>query len=115
MTSQRTVVDAYIDGFRRGDHQAILECLTDDVVWNIHGHRTTHGKAEFDSEIENEQFEGHPELTVERTLEDGNVVVVTGEGKGRHREAGPFRFVYNDLFTFRRGQIARVDSYVPLH
>lgn len=112
MTTQRALVDAYMDGFRTSDHRAILECLTDDVTWVIHGHRTTRGKSEFDDEIENEDFEGSPTLNVERTVEDGNVVVVTGEGQGSHREHGSFRFVFSDLFEFRDGLIERVDSYV---
>lgn len=112
MSNQRTVVENYMEGFRSSDHAAILDCLTDDVVWHIHGHRTTSGKAEFDDEIENDQFEGSPELTVDRTLEDANVVVVTGEGRGTHRVRGPFRFAYNDLFTFRDARIERIDSYV---
>ncbi|HET9543239.1 MAG TPA: hypothetical protein VFP02_09165 [Acidimicrobiales bacterium] len=33
-------------------------------------------------------------------------------GRGRHRVNGPFRFAYNDLFTFADGRIRRVDSYV---
>ena len=112
MTTQQRSVHRYMDGFRRSDHEAILGCLTDDVVWHIHGLRTTHGKAEFDDEIENPAFEGSPELTVERTIESENIVVVAGTGVGRHREAGPFRFAYSDLFTFRDGLIAQVDSYV---
>jgi uncharacterized protein len=112
MSTQRSIVSTYMDGFRSSDHDAILRCLTDDVVWHIHGHRTINGKAEFDDEIENDQFEGSPELSVDRTLEDGNVVVVTGEGRGVHRVNGPFRFAFNDLFTFHDGQIQRVDSYV---
>ena len=115
MTSQRATVDAYMEGFRASDHGAILECLTDDITWVIHGHRTTRGKSEFDGEIENEAFEGSPELRVDRTLEAGNVVVVTGEGRGRHREHGPFSFVFNDLFTFRDDLIERIDSYVVPH
>lgn len=108
-------VHRYMEGFRRSDHAAILACLADDVVWRIPGVRTTHGKDEFDSEIENPAFEGRPELTVERTIEAADVVVVTGTGRGRHREAGPFAFAYNDLFTFRGDLIAEVDSYiVPL-
>ncbi|HYN93273.1 MAG TPA: hypothetical protein VES42_05450 [Pilimelia sp.] len=48
--------------------------------------------------------------------EDGPVVVATGEGGGVSLEHGRFRFAFNDLFTFRDGLIARVDSYlVPLH
>lgn len=112
MTTRRQLVHRYMDGFRHSDHASILGCLTDDVVWHVHGHRTTHGKAEFDDEIENPAFEGSPELSVERTVEAGDVVVVTGTGAGRHREHGPFRFVYSDLFTFRDGLIAQVDSYV---
>lgn len=112
MTTQREIVDRYMDGFRRSDHDAILGCLTDDVVWQIHGLRTTRGKAEFDDEIENPAFEGSPQLSVDRILDAGDTVVVTGEGMAHHREAGRFRFAYTDLFTFRDGLIAQVDSYV---
>jgi ketosteroid isomerase-like protein len=112
MNTQEQIVHRYMDGFRASDHDATLACLTDDVVWNIHGLRTTHGKAEFDDEIENPAFEGSPELTVERTIDAGDVVVVTGTGLGQHRENGRFRFAYSDLFTFWDDLIAQVDSYV---
>lgn len=112
MTPQREVVARYMEGFRRSDHPMVLDCLTDDVLWRIHGARTTSGKAEFDGEIEHPDFEGSPELTVDRTVEEGGVVVVTGVGAGRHRQAGPFRFAYTTLFTFRDGRIAEVDSFV---
>ena len=112
MTTSQQIVDRYMDGFRRSDHDAILSCLTDDIVWIIHGLRATHGKAEFDEEIENPAFEGSPELVVDRTIHAGDVVVVTGTGMGHHRDSGRFRFAYNDLFTFRDGLIERVDSYV---
>lgn len=110
--SQRELVAEYFEGFRAGDHSRILATVTDDVVWVIHGHRTTRGKAEFDSEIENPAFTGSPELEVQRVHEDGPVVVTTGEGRGVSVEHGPFRFAFNDLFTFREELIARVDSYV---
>jgi ketosteroid isomerase-like protein len=115
MNTHEQTVHCYMDGFRRSDHDAILACLTHDVVWHIHGLRTTHGKAEFDDEIENPAFVGSPELTVERTIDAGDVVVVTGTGRGQHRENGQFRFAYSDVFTFRDDLIAQVDSYiVPL-
>jgi uncharacterized protein len=50
--------------------------------------------------------------TLQRVYEDGPVVVTTGEGWGTSVEHGPFRFAFNDVFTFRDGLIARVDSYV---
>ncbi|WP_309238443.1 SRPBCC domain-containing protein [Actinoplanes aureus] len=113
--TQRALVAEYFDGFRTSDHRRILATLTEDVEWVIHGHRTTRGKAEFDDEIENPAFSGSPELEVQRVYVDGPVVVTTGEGGGVSVEQGPFRFAFSDLFTFRDGLIARVDSYlVPL-
>jgi len=112
MSHRTDLVHRYMDGFRRSDHAMVLGCLTDDVVWRIHGLRETTGKEEFDTEIENPAFEGSPDLTVERTIEAEDVVVVTVTGAGRHREGGPFRFAYNDLFTFRGDLIAQLDSYV---
>ena len=111
-TAQRQLVEEYFDGFRTSDHARILKTVTDDVEWVIHGHRTTHGKAEFDGEIEAPGFTGRPELDVHRVYEDGPVVVTTGEGRGASVDHGPFRFAFNDLFTFRDGLIARVDSYL---
>jgi ketosteroid isomerase-like protein len=111
-TRQRNLVAEYFAGFRTSDHARVLATLADDVEWVIHGHRTTHGKAEFDSEIENPAFTGSPELDVQRVYEDGRVVVTTGEGRGVSVDHGPFRFAFNDVFTFRDGLIARVDSYV---
>ncbi|RKN47937.1 DUF4440 domain-containing protein [Micromonospora endolithica] len=110
--TQRELVADYFAGFRTTDHRRILATLTDDVEWVIHGHRTTRGKAEFDSEIENPAFTGSPELDVQHVHEAGAVVVATGEGRGTSVDHGPFRFAFNDLFTFRDGLIARVDSYV---
>jgi ketosteroid isomerase-like protein len=112
MSTRTQVVHRYMGGFRDSDHEAILGCLTDDVVWHIPGLRTTRGKAEFDDEIENPAFQGSPELTVVRTIDAGDVIVVTGTGRGHHREHGPFDFAHSDLFTFRDDLIARVDSYV---
>jgi uncharacterized protein len=112
VNTRQQIVHRYMDGFRHSDHQAILDCLTDDVVWIIHGFRTTHGKAEFDDEIENPDFQGSPELTVDRTIDAGHIIAVTGTCVGHHRQNGRFQFAYNDLFTFRDDLIARVDSYV---
>jgi ketosteroid isomerase-like protein len=110
--TQKALVAEYFDGFRTSDHPRILATLTDDVEWVIHGHRITHGKAEFDGEIENPAFTGSPALDVQRVHEDGLVVITTGEGLGTSVEHGKFRFAFSDLFTFRDGLIARVDSYV---
>lgn len=112
MTARTTVVERYFDGFRRSDHEEVLACLTDDVVWDLPGHAHLEGKEAFDAEIENPDFEGSPRLAVDRLLEGADTVVAIGEGEGHHRTGGPFRFAFCTVFTFAGEAIRRVESYV---
>jgi ketosteroid isomerase-like protein len=115
VSEHKRVVERYFDGFRRGDHELILGCLTDDVVWDLPGFRYLEGKEAFDGEIENDAFEGRPLLEVDRLVEEGDTVVALGSGQARRRDGVDFRFAYADVFTFRGDAISRVESYlVPL-
>ena len=78
MASHKAVVEAYVEGFRPGDHAQILACLNDDVVWMLHGYRTVEGKEAFDGEIENDVAVGSPTLTLDRLVEEGDTVVAMG-------------------------------------
>jgi ketosteroid isomerase-like protein len=106
------MVESYFEGFRQSDHGRILGLLTDNVVWDLPGFKHLEGKEAFDGEIENPAFEGSPKLAIDRLVEEGDTVVAVGTGEGRHKEAGPFRFAYCDVFTFAGDLISRVESYV---
>lgn len=111
-TPQKEQVQECFAGFSASDHPRIL---ADGVEWVIHGHRTTRGKAEFDTEIEAPGFSGSPDVAIEQLYEDGQVVVATGIGRGNSDEHGPFRFAFNGVFTFdcgRRG-LGRLDHRPP--
>jgi uncharacterized protein len=112
MSAHKAVVETYFDGFRRSDHAAILSCLTDDVVWELPGYKSLAGKAAFDGEIENDDFEGSPTLTVNRLIEEGNNVVAIGVGEGARKAGGLMKFAFSTAFTFTDGKINRVESYV---
>ena len=115
MSHRKQLVETYIDGFRHSDHERILACLTDDVVWDLPGHTYLTGKAAFDAEIENEEFTGRPTLAVDRLVEEGDTVVAIGSGEATHRSGKLHRFAYCDVFTFAGELICRVESYlVPL-
>ena len=60
VSERKAVVERYIEGFRRGDREMILECLTDDVEWNLLGWQSLRGKDRFAGEIQNEAFVGTP-------------------------------------------------------
>jgi len=112
MTDRHDLVQRYFDGFRKLDHEQVLSCLTDDIAWRLVGHTEFHGKAEFDTDIENEAYEGAPEITVDRILDAGDTCVVVGRGRSVHKENGPLDYAFSDLFTFRGDLIAQIESYI---
>jgi ketosteroid isomerase-like protein len=115
MSERRRVVEEYFEGFRKSDHECVLRCLTDDVVWDLPGFAHLEGKEAFDAEIENEDFVGSPKLVVDRLVQEGNTIVAIGWGEGRHRSGEVHRFAYCDVFTFTENLVSRVESYlVPL-
>ena len=52
MPRNTDTVHRYLDGFRSGDHQQILSCLTEDIVWTVFGAFRLQGKAAYDAAID---------------------------------------------------------------
>lgn len=86
MSEQKQIVEKYMDGFRTTDHEKILSCLTEDVVWEMPGFYFHNGKAAFDKEIENPNADGHPDIKVTRLIEEGNIVVAEGAVKAKMKD-----------------------------
>lgn len=110
--TRQDVVDRYVDGFRAGDHAAILACLTPDVTWDIVGHAVAAGAAEFEGLIDGPPGASLPRLTVERHVEQGDLVVTFGAGEFADADGALHSFRFADTFTFRGDLIAAVVSYV---
>lgn len=111
MSDRKRVVVTYIDGFRGLDRARILSCVTDDVVWVLHGYRSLEGRDAFEAEIENAETPGTPTLEIERLVEEGDTVVAVGSGSVATAEGGMLEFVFCDVFTFAGDAISRLDTY----
>jgi ketosteroid isomerase-like protein len=111
MSPRKAVVEKYIEGFRRSDHSLVLSCLTDDVVWELHGYTTLQGRNAFDAEIENDAFIGSPSLTIDRLIEEGDTVVATGRGSATRKDGEILNFLFADVFTFSGDVISRLEIY----
>jgi uncharacterized protein YndB with AHSA1/START domain/ketosteroid isomerase-like protein len=109
---QQRVLDRYVDGFRTGDHAAILGCLTDDVTWDIVGHATANGREEFDALIDGPEGASLPRLTVTSCVESGGVIAVFGSGEFDDAEGSLHAFRFADAFTFRDELICGLVSFV---
>ena len=112
MSEQKQVLAKYMDGFRATDHEKILSCLTDDVVWEMPGFYLHHGKAAFDKEIANANADGHPDINVIRLVEEGNIVVAEGTVTATMKDGTKLDAVFCDVFHFTRGKISKLTSYV---
>jgi uncharacterized protein len=110
-TARKQVVQAYIEGFRRTDHDMILSCLADDISWLIHGYRTLDGKDAFDAEIENDAATGSPTLHIQQLIEESDTVVAIGQGRMTLKVGGPVDFVFAEAFTFRDDKISRIETF----
>ena len=112
MTENKTTVAKYMDGFRKSDHELILSCLTDDVVWDMPGAFHLTGKAAFDKEIENEAFVGSPTIIVSRMTEENDVVVAEGAVRVQRKAGGVLTAEFCDVFVMRGGKISQLISYL---
>jgi ketosteroid isomerase-like protein len=108
---RKRVVETYIEGFRAGDHELILGCLTDDVVWEMHPYFELSGKAAFDGAIEDEASPGLPEIQLTRLVEEGDIVVAEGAVQAALRDGGRIDALFCDVFHFRDEKICRLVTY----
>ncbi|MDT5363765.1 MAG: uncharacterized protein QOC69_5527 [Mycobacterium sp.] len=110
MSSQKATVQRYTDGFRSGDLAQILSCLTEDVVWALHGAKTLMGRAAFAAEADSAGGP-IPELHLDRLIEEGDTVAVVGHGRVDMGTGEPVDFVYSEVFTFTAGLVSRLDTF----
>jgi ketosteroid isomerase-like protein len=112
MSKNKKVVEKYIDGFNKSDHELILSCLTDDVEWILPGVFHLNGKEEFDKEIENPAFEGKPVIVVNGTIEENDIVITEGTVRAKKKDAEYINLVFCDVFEMKDKLIKRLTSYL---
>jgi ketosteroid isomerase-like protein len=112
MTPNKQTVQAYMDAFNKTDHVAILSCLNDDVEWLIPGVFHTTGKSDFDKQIENDAFVGHPDIKVSRMSEEDDVVIAEGSVRAARKDGGVLHLLFCDVFEMRDTKISRLISYL---
>ncbi len=112
MSHHKNVVRRYIDGFNRSDHDQILGCLTDDIRWTVFGAFQLEGKAAYDAEIENPAFTGPPIVTIDRMVEEDDVVMAEMTLEARRATGETLRAAMGEVFVFREGKIAERRAYV---
>lgn len=112
MTPNKQTVEKYMQGFRESDHEKVLSCLTDEVIWEMPGIYRHVGKEAFDKEIENENFVGSPTIQITRLVEEDNVVIAEGAVQGKMKNGGSLDAVFCDVFLMENNKIKQLTSYL---
>jgi ketosteroid isomerase-like protein len=112
MTQNKETVNEYIAAFRVSDHERILACLSDDIVWEMPGIYQHVGKKAFDKEIENENFVGSPIIHIVKLIEENNIVIAEGSVQGSMKNGGLLDAVFCDVFEMENGKIKKLTSYL---
>jgi ketosteroid isomerase-like protein len=112
MSPNKMVVQRYIDGFNKSDHEQILFCLADDIEWLIPGAFHLVGKDAFDKEIENDAFTGSPTIKVTRMTEENNVVIAEGTVRSARRDGGFLNAMFCDVFAMENSKVKSLTSYL---
>ena len=106
-------VNAYLDGFRKNDHEQILSCLTDDIEWTVFGAFHLTGKEAYDKAIDGApEFIDPPELEVVRMVEEGDVVMAELTGSVARDSGEVMRMSMAEVFVMRNGKIAERRAWV---
>lgn len=111
MSLNKETVNKYMQGFREGDHEAILECLTEDVEWYMPGYFRLFGKEAFDKEIENDAFTGRPVISISRMTEEKDVVIAEGSVQASFRNGDLLDALFCDVFEMREGKIVKLITF----
>jgi ketosteroid isomerase-like protein len=110
-SARKRVVEAYIEGFRTGDHEAILGCPTDDVSWYMPPFFDLEREDAFAGAIEHPAAPGLPDIRLVRLVEEGDVVVAEGEVRAARADGGRIDALFCDVFHFRGEKICRLVTY----
>lgn len=112
MSTNTQTVETYLDGFRKGDNEQILSCLTDDIEWTVFGAFHLTGKQAYDAEINAPGFASPPELEVVRMVEQNDVVMAELAGSVVRDTGDVMRMSMAEVFVMRGGKIAERRAWV---
>src|SRR5579863_10133915 len=101
MTPRKQVIERWAECFAHQNWKAMLGLFTDDVErWEVGGNKRTHGKVEFEKEVLPGPEVVRLGINVDRTIEEGNVVVAEGLAHIYRKDGGKTDVQFCDIFEF---------------
>lgn len=96
---------------KNGDYESFLAYCTPNTKWVFVGERILNGKGEVRAYMK-EFYCEPPVFSVEKAIEEGNFVMVTGEIRLKNKDGKYEHFDYCDIWRFEEGKIAELKAFV---
>ncbi len=75
------------------------------------GFISSNGKTAFDKEIENDLFEGKPEIRITKLVEENNIVIAEGAVQCKIKAGATLDALFCDGFEMENGKIKKLTTY----
>ncbi|QQT32770.1 nuclear transport factor 2 family protein [Sphingobacterium multivorum] len=106
-----TILHTANEFIAKGDYESFLAYCTAETKWVFIGERILHGKEEVRAYLK-EFYQEPPVFDVEKSIEEGDFVMVTGEIRLRNKDGKYDHFDYCDIWRFEDGKMAELKAFV---
>ncbi|PRX47349.1 nuclear transport factor 2 family protein [Salegentibacter salegens] len=116
MTEKEKFIQELNEAFAKGDVPFVLDCMADDIVWEMIGGKTSNGKEEIEKEMAAMKDIEMLEMTMDKVITHGKTAAANGHFRMKHNgEEKAYGFC--DLYEFngfKKAKIKKMTSYVIL-
>ncbi len=95
----------------KGDYESFLAYCTSNTKWVFVGERILNGKEEVRAYMK-EFYMEPPVFSVEKAIEEGDFVMVSGEIRLKNKAGKYEHFDYCDIWRFEDGKLAELKAFV---
>lgn len=107
---KREFIKEFNTAFAKGNADFIIEHVSDDIVWTMHGDKKIEGKESFSKEIHKMKEKVADEMTLHSVITHGKEASANGEIKMDGKT-----YAFCDVYVFAKTTgkiIKRIDSYI---
>ena len=119
IAENKRVVQAFFESGNRGEGEAALDLLADDVTWTNIGSTKFSGAYAGKQTVINElvgplfgELEAGIHGTIDNLVAEGDYVVAQVRGQARKKDGTPYNNTYCHVFRLRDGKIVAVNEYM---
>ena len=120
--ANKATVRSFYEAGNRGDIEACLALIADDIVWRNIGSTALSGEYRGKAVLMEEllgplfgQLKAGIRSTVVRLIAEGDFVVAETSGEAETRDGRPYNNTYCQVIRLRDGQFVEVTEYMDTH